>query len=235
MLSFLVLAPSVSELIDLPGDHSGLLGALRVARNDSPPWESILACAEPAPNSASLQVLSGIRAGGLGRLEAGAMEALLETILWNGLAVVADVRCSLGAAEQTPEKSAVDAILRQARQVFWVSRATDLGLSRLVRDWKHLSELTDGAENSILLRVPERSDGVGFGEAAEALWGFTGCSEIRSLPDSKSPMHGAWLTELLSGFRGVSQSPLSPLHASKVGFGSSLRALLTKARSEPLP
>ena len=229
------LAPSVSELIGLPGDHSGLLGALRVARNDSPPWESVLACAEPAPNSASLQVLSGIRAGGLGRLEAGAMEALLETILWNGLAVVADVRCSLGAAEQTPEKSAVDAILGRARQVFWVSRATDLGLSRLVRDWKRLSELTDGAENSILLRVPERSDGVGFGEAAEALWGFTGCSEIRSLLDSKSPMHGAWLTELLSGFRGASQGPPTPRQRPGTGLGQSLRALLTKARSEPLP
>ena len=229
------LAPSVSELIGLPGDHSGLLGALRVARNDSPPWESLLASAEPAPNSSSLRVVSGIRAGGLSRLEASAMGALLETILANGVAVVADVRCSLGAAEQTPEKSAVDAILGRARQVFWVSRATDLGLSRLVRDWNLLSELTDEAENSILLRASERSDGVGFGEAAEALWGFTGCSEIRSLPDSKSPMHGAWLTELLSGFRGASQSPSSPRQRPGTGLGQSLRALLTKARSEPLP
>ena len=229
------VAPSVSELTGLPGDHSGLLGALRVVRNDSPRWESVLACAEPVANSSALHVLSGIRPGGLGRLEAGAMEALLETILANGLAVVGDVRCSLGAGEQTPEKTAVDAILGQARQVFWVSRATDLGVSRLVRDWNLLSELTDDAENSILLRASERSDGVGFGEAAEALWGFTGCSDIRSLPDSKSPIHGAWLTELLSGFRGASQSPSSPRQRPGTGLGQSLRALLTKARSEPLP
>jgi len=229
------VAPSVSELLGLPVDHSGLLGALRVTRNDSPPWESVLACAEPVANSSALHVLSGIRAGGLGRLEAGAMEALLETILANGAAVVADLRCSLGFAEHAPEKTAVDAILGRARQVFWVSRATDLGVSRLVRDWNLLSELTDDAENSILLRASERSDGDRFSETAEALWGFTGCSDIRSLPDLRSPVGGTWLTELLSGFRGVSQSPLSPLHASKVGFGSSLRALLTKARSEPLP
>lgn len=229
------LAPSVSELLGLPGTHSGLLGALRVARNDSPPWESVLACAEPAPNSASLWVLSGIRAGGLGRLEASAVVALLETILANGVTVVADVRCSLGAAEQTPEKSAVDAILGRARQVFWVSRATDLGVSRLVRDWNLLSDLTDDAKNSILLRPPERSDGVGFREAAEALWGFTGCSEIRSLSDSQSPVHGRWLTELLSGPRGASQSPPTPRNIPRTGLGQSLRALLTKARSEPLP
>lgn len=229
------LAPSVAELIGLPGDQSGLLGALRVARNDSPPWESVLACAEPALNSSSLQVVSGIRAGGLSRLEASAMAALLETILAHGVAVVADVRCSLGAAEQTPEKTAGDAILGRARQVFWVSRATDLGVSRLVRDWNLLSELTDDAENSILLRASERSDGDRFSEAAEALWGFTGCSDIRSLPDSKSPVDGTWLTELLRGLRVTGQDPISPPRAQRVGWGQSLRALLTKARSEPLP
>ena len=229
------LAPSVSELIGLPGDHSGLLGALRVARNDSPPWESVLACAEPAPDSSSLHVLCGIRPGGLGRLEASAMEALLETILAHGVAVVADVRCSLGAAEQTPEKTAVDAILGRARQVFWVSRATDLGVSRLVREWNLLSELTHDAENSILLRASERSDGDRFVEAAEALWGFTGCPDIRSLTDTQSSVHGAWLTELLGGFLGVSQSPLSPPRAQRVRWGQSLRSLRTKARSEPLP
>ena len=229
------LAPSVSELIGLPGDHPGLLGALRVARNDNPPWESVLSCAEPVANSSSLHVLSGIRPGGLGRLEAAAMEALLETILANGVAVVADVRCSLGAEDQTPEKTAVDAILGRARRVFWVSRVIDLGVSRLVRDWKLLSELTDGAENSILLRVPERLDGAGFREASEALWGLTGCSDIRALPDSQSAVHRAWLTELLHGFLGTGQSPISPPRAQRVGWGQSLRSLLTKARSEPLP
>ena len=229
------LAPSVSELIGLPGDHSGLLGALRVARNDSPPWESLLASAEPAPNSSSLRVVSGIRAGGLSRLEASAMGALLETILANGVAVVADVRCSLGATEHAPEKTAVDAILGRAREVFWVSRATDLGVSRLVRDWNLLSELTDDAENSILLRASERSGGDRFGETAEALWGFTGCSDIRPLPDSQCTVHGTWLTELLRGLRGTGQSLISPPRAPRVGWGQSLRALLTKARSEPLP
>ena len=212
-------APSVSELMGLPVDHSGLLGALRVARNDSPPWESVLACAEPAPNSSSLHVLCGIRPGGLGRLEAAAMEALVETILANGVAVVADVRCSLGAEDQTPEKTAVEAILGRARRVFWVSRATDLGVSRLVRDWNLLSELTDDAENSILLRVPERPDGVGFREAAEALWGFTGFSDIRSLSDSQSPVYGTWLTELVRGFLGPGESPITPPRAQRVGWG----------------
>ena len=223
------------RLVDVIGDPPGNLGALRVARNDNPPWESVLSCAEPVANSSSLHVLSGIRPGGLGRLETAAMEALVETILANGVAVVADVRCSLGALDQTPEKTAVDAILGQARRVFWVSRATNLGVLRLVRDWNLLSELTDDAENSILLRVSERSDGVGLREAAEALWGFTGCSDIRSLSDSRSPVYGTWLTELLHGFLGTGQSPLSPPRAQGVRWGQSLRALLTKGRSEPLP
>ena len=163
------------------------------------------------------------------------MAALLETILANGVAVVADVRFSLGAADQSPEKTAVDAILGRARQVFWVSRATDLGISRLVRDWNLFSELTDGAENSIMLRASERSDGVGFSETAEALWGFTGCSDIRSLTDRQSSVYGVWLTELVRGFLGTCESSISPPRAPRVGWGQSLRALLTKARSEPLP
>jgi len=163
------------------------------------------------------------------------MEALVATILANRVAVVADVRCSLGAEDQTPEKTAVEAILGRARRVFWVSRATDLGVSRLVRDWNLLSELTDDAENSILLRVSERSDGVGFREAAEALWGLTGCSDIRSLSDSKSPVHGAWLTDMLRELGVTGQSPISPPRAQRVGWGQSLRTLLTKGRSEPLP
>jgi len=163
------------------------------------------------------------------------MEALVATILANRVAVVADVRCSLGAEDQTPEKTAVEAILGRARRVFWVSRATDLGVSRLVRDWNLLSELTDDAENSILLRASERSDGDRFVEAAEALWGFTGCPDIRSLTDTQSSVHGAWLTELVCGFLGTGQSPISPPRAQRVRWGQSLRFLLTKGRSEPLP
>jgi hypothetical protein len=229
------VAPSVAELMGLTGDSSGLLGALRVARNDTPPWEALLACAETAGNSLPLHVFSGIRPGGLGRLEAGAISILLDTIRGLGVAVVAEGKCSLGAPELTPERTAVEAIVSAASRVFWVSTSTDLGVSRLVRDWKLLSEMTDDADNSILLRTPERSGGGGFTQAAEAAWGFTGCSDIRSLPDSKSQIHSAWLPELLSGLQGARQSAVSPPRAPRVGFGSSLRALLTKARSEPLP
>jgi hypothetical protein len=229
------VAPSVAELLGLTGDSSGLLGALRVARNDTPPWESLLACAETAGNSLPLWVLSGIRPGGLGRLEAGAMSVLLDTIRASGVAVVVEGKCSLGAPELTPERTAVDGIVSAASRVFWVSTSTDLGVSRLVRDWNLLSQMTDDADNSILLRAPERSGGGGFTQASETLWGFTGCSDIRSLPDSKSQIHSAWLPELLSGLQGARQSAVSPPRAPRVGFGSSLRALLTKARSEPLP
>ena len=228
------VAPSVGELLTLPGDHSGLLGALRVARNYSPPWESVLACAAPVTHSSSLHVLSGIRPGGLGRLEAGAMVSLIDTILEAGVAVVVDTRCSLGTGEDTPERTAVDAILHRARQVFWVSRSTDLGVSRLVRDWNLLSEMTDEAGNSILLRESDRPDGVGFTQASEVLWGFTGCSDVRSLPDSKNPRHADWLAELLGVVHGA--NPLnSTLSRAPRALGQSLRALLTKARSEPLP
>jgi Mrp family chromosome partitioning ATPase len=229
------VAPSVSELLGLPGDHSGLLGALRVARNDSPQWESLLGCATPFGDSSSLQVLSGIRPGGLGRLEAGAMSALIETVLAAGVAVVVDTKCALGTAEHTPEKTAVDAVLRCARQVFWVSRSTDLGVSRLVRDWNLLSEMTDGAGHSILLRASDRPDGVGFTQASEAVWGLTGCLDIRSLPNSQSPLYGAWLARLLGEGRGQDSRGASPDRAPRAGLGQSLRALLTKARSEPLP
>jgi hypothetical protein len=229
------VVPSVAELMDLPADYSGLLGALRVARNDAPQPESLLACAAPSGQWPSLRVLSGIRPGGLGRMEAEAMLGLIDTILAEGLTVVVDVKCSLGSGEHTPERTAVDAIFSRARHVFWVSQSTDLGVSRLVRDWSLVSETTDHAENSILLRVSERSDGVGFREASEAVWGYTGCLDIRSLPDSKNPRHGAWLTELLSAVSGVRRPPAPTPQVLRVGVRHSLRALLTKGRSEPLP
>ena len=228
-------APSVAELMGLTGDSSGLLGALRVARNDTPPREAVLACAETAGNLLPLQVLSGIRPGGLGRLEAGAMSVLLDTIRASGVAVVVDTRSPLRAAEVTPERTAAEAIVSAASRVFWVSTSTDLGVSRLVRDWKLLSELTDGADNSILLRAPERSDGGGFTQAAEAVWGFTGCPDIRSVPDSRNPRHGAWLSELLEAVRGLGPARSTLPRPPRAAVGEALRLLLTKARREPLP
>ena len=92
-------------------------GALRVARNDNPPWESIRACAAPTAHSASLQVLSGICPGSLGRLEAAGVSTLIDGAFSSGVAVVVDLMCALGAWEPTPESTAMEAILRKTQRL----------------------------------------------------------------------------------------------------------------------
>ena len=114
-------------------DSPGLLGALRVARNDNPPWESIRACAAPTAHNASLDVMSGIRPDSLGRLEAAGVSTLIDSALSSGVAVVVDLKCALGDTEPTPERAATEAFLRKAQDLLWVGVGSNLGVSRLVR------------------------------------------------------------------------------------------------------
>lgn len=228
-------APSVGELLGIPHDSSGLLGALRIARNDNPRWESMRACAAPAAHNASLQVLSGTRPGSLGRLEAAGASTLIDSALSSGVAVVVDLKCAIGASEPTPEKAATEAILRKAQQLLWVGTGTDLGVSRLVREWTLLNELTEDVDQRVLLRMSVGSSESSFIESSTAVWGFTGCSDISALPMQKDLLDTSELTDLLHAVGGLIPKPLPTAKAPRKGLRASLRALLTPQQREPLP
>ena len=229
------LAPSVGELLGVSHDSPGLLGAMRVARNDNPPWDSIRACAAPAPHNASLHVMSGIRPGSLGRLEAAGVSTLIDSALSSGVTVVVDLKCALGDSEPTPEKAATEAILRKARHLLWVGMGSDLGVSRLVREWTLLNELTEDVDQRVLLRMSAGSSESSFMESSTAVWGFTGCSDISALPMRKDLSDTSELTDLLHAVGELISNSLPVVKAPRKGLRASLSALLTPQQREPLP
>ena len=229
------LAPSVGELLGVSHDSPGLLGALRVARNDNPPWESMHACAAPAPHNASLHVMSGIRPGSLGRLEAAGMATLIDSALSAGVAVVVELKCALGDSEATPERTATEAILRNAQHLLWVGMGSDLGVSRLVREWTLLEELTEDVDQRVLIRMSVGSSQSSFMESSTAVWGFTGCSDISALPMRKDLSDTSELTDLLHAVGELISNSLPVVKAPRKGWRASLIALLTPQQREPLP
>ena len=229
------LAPSVGELLGVPNDSPGFLGALRVARNDNPPWESMRACAAPAAHNASLQVLSGIRQGSLGRLEAAGVSTLIDSALSSGVAVVVDLKCALGDSEPTPEMGATESILRKAQHLLWVGMGSDLGVSRLVRDWTLLKEITEDVDQRVLIRMSEGSSELSFMESSTAVWGLTGCSDISALPMQKDLSDTSELTDLLHMVGGIIPKPRPVAKPPRRGWRPSLHAILTLQQREPLP
>ena len=229
------LAPSVGELLGVSHDSPGLLGAMRVARNDNPPWDSIRACAAPARHNASLHVMSGIRPGSLGRLEAAGVSTLIDSALSSGVTVVVDLKCALGDSEPTPERTATEAILRKAQHLLWVGTGTDLGVSRLVREWTLLNELTEDVDQRVLIRMSVGSSESSFVESSTAVWGFTGCSDISALPIRKDLSDTSELSDLLHAVGGPISTSLPVVKAPLRGLRASLRALLTPQQREPLP
>ena len=216
-------------------DSPGLLGALRVARNDNPPWESIRACAAPTAHNASLDVMLGIRPGSLGRLEAAGVSTLIDRALSSGVAVVVDLKCALGDSEPTPEKAATEAILRKAQHLLWVGTGTDLGVSRLVQEWTLLNELTEDVDQRVLIRMSEGSSELSFMESSTAVWGLTGCSDISALPMRKDLADTSELIDILDVAGGIISSSLRVAKAPRKGLRASLSALLTPQQREPLP
>lgn len=229
------VAPSIAEILSVSGDYSGLLGALRVCRNDSPSWDSVMACAAPVAHSISLRVLAGVRPGSLGRVEAGAMSTLLDSARSAGVAVVVEAKCVLGSPEASPEKSAIEAIIRAPNHDYLMGRGTDLGMSRLVRDW-NLLPFGDGDPGlTCVVRVPAGSRDSDFAEASAALWSLTGCSDIRELPHSPDITETSRVAELLDGVEGVVPHRSSPSRVVRRGLRESLVAHLTPHQRQPLP
>ena len=191
------VAPSLAQLLGLPLDASGLLRALRVARNDNPRWELIDGCASVGGTQPSLRVLTGVSPGALERLEASAMPTLIEACLDSGVTVIADLKCLLASSRSVPERLAIEAILSRASRLFWVCMSSDLGVSRLVREWALLREVTANIDQSILYRVSRGPSVISYSAFSSALWEYTGCSDVRELPGGREPARSSGFVELL--------------------------------------
>ena len=184
---------------------------------------------------AELLGISQNSSGFLGRLEAAGMSALIDACLSSGVTVVADLKCALGNPEPTPEKAATEAILRRVHHLFWVGVGSNLGVSRLVREWTLLEEITEDVDQRILLRMSEGSSESSFRESSTTVWGFTGCSNISALPMEKDLSGTSELSDLLHAVGGLISNSLTVVKAPRKGLQASLSALLTPQQREPLP
>jgi len=153
----------------------------------------------------------------------------------SGVAVVVDLKCALGASEPRPERTAMEAILRKTQHLLWVGMGSDLGVSRLVREWTLLEEITEDVDQRVLLRMSAGSSESSFMESSTAVWEFTGCSDISALPMQKDSSGTSELTELLHAEGGLISNSLAVVKAPRKGLRASLNSLLTPHQREPLP
>ena len=192
------VAPSCAEIAGVSRDNSGLLGALRVARNPNPPWEALVACASPAMDRLPFEVLTGVRPGSLERLEAGAMSNLVDSYREQGVALVVEAKFWSGSSESSPELVGVESILGAADHVFVVGQLSDLGISRVVRDWNLLVSVIKEKACTFMLRAGKTSDRFLFSEASETLGALTGCFDVRRLPHEEGDQDSSGYVELLN-------------------------------------
>ena len=229
------VAPSMAEILLTTPPQRGLLGALRVARNDNPSWEAIVACAAPALSAKSLQVLAGVRPGTLGRVEAASMSTLIDAAMSAGMAAVVEVKTSIGNPESDPERVAAEAILSRAHHLICVGWGTDVGISRLVRAWHFLDEIGHDAQRAILVRAPEGGHENSLAESTSALWGFTGCPDVCELRHSRDGIDFGEVSHLLEPMPGSACPRKSQAKTPQAKVGSLISGLLKPRREMPLP
>ena len=228
------VAPSCAEIVGVSRDNSGLLGALRVARNPNPPWEALAACASPAKGRQPFEVLAGVRPGSLERLEAGAMSHLVDSYRAQGVALVVEAKFWSGSSKSSPELVGVESILGAADHVFVVGQLSDLGISRVVRDWNLLVSVIKEKACTFMLRAEETSDRFLFSEASETLGALTGCFDVRPLPHEEGDQESSSFVELLQ-----SVGALRTIRSEKSGKpgkseGSLLGKLQMRNHRQPL-
>jgi len=125
--------------------------------------------------------------------------------------------------------------VKHREDLLWVGVGSNLGVSRLVREWTLLEEITEDVDQRILLRMSEGSSESSFRESSTAVWGFAGCSNISALPMEKDLSGTSELSDLLHAVGGLISNSLTVVKAPRKGLRASLSALLTPQQREPLP
>jgi hypothetical protein len=230
------VAPSLAQMLELPEESSGLLGALRVARNNPPSLESILACARVVEgHQASLFVLSGAHPGALDCLEASAVAPLVECFREAGFCVVAEVKAAPVREDKTPESDMVDALLSAATRVIAVARDSDLGVSRFVRLWESSDSLRDSDDLVVLCRPRSVRGGEPPSESPRALWELTGVEKISWLPDREGRDWGVSVRNLVADLIDVPTTAGSRLRPTGGLLSAYLQKHLSAMWHKPLP
>ena len=175
-----------------------------------------------------------MKPGSLRLMEAGAFSTLIESARAAGVAMVVDVKCSLTLG-QTPEKVAADSVLDKADRSFLVGWATNLGVSRLVRDMEeiHLSNVAE--RTTVALRVPLGQPKRAFDRASEAIWTLTGHPAIRRIPQNADPLRSSITAELTRGVPGFNGTSTPTRTASAGKQRRLIDRLLTQLGRKPLP
>ena len=189
------VAPSVAQYLSLPGEVSGLVGAIRNARLDNVSAEVILNNAVNFTlGQYSFGVLTGLTSPGTGRgLEKQGFGVILRCLRDSGCVVVVDISsltCGLeietGGSGARCEVAGV--ALNVADSLAVVSHIHPIGVARFCREWPTVSAAISTANIVGLIRSPGSLDSPEIEEAAAALWAFTGVGNFRFVPDEALAM-----------------------------------------------
>ena len=108
--------------------------------------------------------------------------------------------------------------MKHREDLLWVGLGSELGVSRLVREWTLLEEITEDVDQRILLRMSEGSSESSFRESSTAVWEFTGCSDISALPTQKDMSGTSEFTDLLHAVGGLISNSLAVVKAPRKGL-----------------
>ena len=193
-----VYSPSVSQLLGLSTERSGLFSALRSARVENVDISAVLSPAQHYTGETDgFTVLTGLLPVQQKKaVDQVAFERALECLKGAGFTVVVDTSAVSGGSHyegsvnnpwEAPQL--VEIASRASDAVVAITHPTDLGISRLVRSWEVLSPTIPHDSVHVVMRDSPHATARERNDGAQALWEFTGLENIVVLGDEGA---GLW-------------------------------------------
>jgi hypothetical protein len=193
-----VYSPSVSQLLGLSPEGSGLFFALRSARVENVDIAAVLSHAQHYTGATvGFTVLTGLLPVQQKKpVDQVAFERTLACLKAAGFTVVADTSAVLGhghregsAGKAWEVPQLVEVVSRVADVVVAITHPTDLGISRLVRSWELLSPTIPHENFHLVMRDSPHAPARERNDGSQAVWEYTGLEKIAVLGDEGA---GLW-------------------------------------------
>ena len=193
-----VYSPSVSQLLGLSTERSGLFSALRSARVENVDISAVLSPAQHYTGETDgFTVLTGLLPVQQKKaVDQVAFERALECLKGAGFTVVVDTSAVSGGSHyegsvnnpwEAPQL--VEIASRASDAVVAITHPTDLGISRLVRSWEVLSPTIPHDSVHVVMRDSPHATARERNDGPQAVWEYTGLEKIAVLGEEGA---GLW-------------------------------------------
>lgn len=216
--------PALGFYAGLPPDDSGLVGAIRMARNSGVVSEDILLKTRMIPESSgNLRVLTGVHStGDFSVVEPEPWKNLLRAVVDSGYTVIVDIAPYL---ETYPDEvvgglirnGAAQTALGAATSVILVSTPQPLHTARAIEKWPLVVKYVNTSDITVCLNGVTRTTTNQLAEVREALWALAGIQRIQILPHDPA-VHGGGPHVGASLLRHLHSGPLGTVLSGSLGL-----------------